>query len=266
MPPCTTHGDDPCVRCALENESNIIPKVHVSIVLDKSGSMVGSSAQTIGGFNEYIKGLKGQTDTDYYVSLTMFDHAVAPAYVNRPVAQVPELTGSTYRAGGGTALYDALGIVLADVEKMAKEDPLVGHMVVVITDGEDESSRTVSKQDAVALIGDAEKKAVTFAYIGANLDAFKGGEKLFTAAGATSAASNVIQSGGIESYQALFHGTASYGAARGSTMRAASSMSAATGESLTKCMTTVSHSVSNLFEGSAPIETVVTTEEEEEKP
>jgi uncharacterized protein YegL len=248
MPPCTVHGEDNCVRCAVgEDLEVIVPKVHVSIVLDRSGSMAPSAAQTIGGFNEYVKGLKAQADTEYTVSLTTFDHTVTPVFVDRPIKDVPELTGDTYRAGGGTALYDAIGQVLGDVEAAAEKDLTIGHMVVIITDGEDESSRIVSKKQAIDLIAGAEKKAVTLAYMGANPDAFKGGERLFAASGNATASSNVIGASGQHAYASLTHATTMYSSSRSATMSAARTVSANTGWDFEKSLASVSGSVGGLF-------------------
>ena len=78
-----------------------------------------------------------------------------------------KLTHQSYRPSGGTALYDAIreGIKLVEKDKMEK------HRVVcvIITDGEENSSRYTSKQDVREMIRKRESEGSwTFVYIGEN--------------------------------------------------------------------------------------------------
>ena len=147
-------------------------KTLVNVVLDRSGSMAHTRAETISGYNEYIKTLRSDTKTEYDITLIQFDANQGPEltvkYTDKPLADVPLLTEADYEPRGWTPLYDAIGECVRRVET---KDRLV--ITVVITDGQENASKEFTKESIKALIADKEKNEHwTFVFLGADIDAY----------------------------------------------------------------------------------------------
>ena len=77
-------------------------------ILDRSGSMAGLEADTIGGFNAMID--KQRTEEgEAYVSTVLFDNESVVIHDRVPLDKVPNLTSRDYYVRGCTALLDAVG-------------------------------------------------------------------------------------------------------------------------------------------------------------
>jgi uncharacterized protein YegL len=148
--------------------------VLVNVILDKSGSMAGKTNDVIEGFNAYVAGLGKEDQVNYLFSLTLFDTQVAYRHVAIPLAEVQKLDSKSYQPGGNTALNDAIGIT---VRKVDADQPKVDKVVTVImTDGEENSSREWTHDAVKGLIEQKEKEGTwTFVFLGAGLDAWHQG-------------------------------------------------------------------------------------------
>jgi hypothetical protein len=126
------------------------------------------------GFNAYVDGLSKEDQVDYLFSLTLFDTLVAYRYVAIPLSDVKKLDTNSYVPGGNTALNDAIGIT---VRKVDADKPQVDKVITVImTDGEENSSREWTNDAVKALIEQKEKEGVwTFVFLGAAPDAWDQG-------------------------------------------------------------------------------------------
>lgn len=127
-------------------------------MLDRSGSMQSCVDDTIGGFNAFVESQKSFGGT---MTLCLFDHEFEILYDKVPIDQVVPLTNDTYLPRGGTALHDAMGQVL----KMNLSDDA---MVIILTDGEENSSRSYTSAHVKDLV---DSKSWKFVYLGANQDA-----------------------------------------------------------------------------------------------
>jgi hypothetical protein len=86
--------------------------VHVAIVLDRSGSMEECREATIGGFNEYVDGIREAAEREELTvkaTLTVFNGDVGVRYVDAPISRLTKLSRKTYVPGGMTAMLDAVG-------------------------------------------------------------------------------------------------------------------------------------------------------------
>src|SRR4051812_5180522 len=86
--------------------------VHVAIVLDRSGSMEECRDATIGGFNEYVDGIRQTAEREELAvkaTLAIFNEEVALRYVDAPIARLTRLSRKSYVPGGMTAMLDAVG-------------------------------------------------------------------------------------------------------------------------------------------------------------
>jgi uncharacterized protein YegL len=149
----------------------------INFVLDKSGSMNNVVNDAIGGFNTYLRELKRDKGANYRFSLTLFDTEVESRYTNATLNVIPELTNNTYVPGGYTALLDAIGSTVAAVEQNASGMEKV--LTVILTDGEENSSREYSLAQIKSLIEHKEKEGHwTFVFLGVGLDAFAAGDRI----------------------------------------------------------------------------------------
>ena len=157
-----------------ENHRERKQDVLVNVILDKSGSMASKSNDVIEGFNAYIAGLGKEDQVNYLFSLTLFDTQVAYRHVAIPLPEVKKLDSKSYRPGGHTALNDAIGITVRKVEAdHSKVDKVV---TVIMTDGEENSSREWTHDAVRGLIEQKEKEGSwTFVFLGAGLDAWHQG-------------------------------------------------------------------------------------------
>ena len=157
-----------------ENHRERKQDVLVNVILDKSGSMASKTNDVIEGFNAYIAGLGQEDQVNYLFSLTLFDTQVAYRHVAIPLPEVKKLDSKSYQPGGNTALNDAIGIT---VRKIEADQPKVDKVVtVVMTDGEENSSREWTHDAVRGLIEQKEKEGSwTFVFLGAGLDAWHQG-------------------------------------------------------------------------------------------
>lgn len=182
--------------------------VLINFVLDKSGSMDSKLADTIGGFNTYLKSLREDTKTDYKFSLTLFDTRFEERHVLIPLEDVPELSNANYIPGGGTALYDAIGRSVTSIE--SKGDKVGKVVCVILTDGEENSSREYSLAAVRGLITRKEQQGNwTFIFLGADLGAFAVGDQM----GVKTANSVVYDANNVRAvYSNLAHATMHFSA------------------------------------------------------
>lgn len=144
-------------------------------VLDRSGSMSGLAADTIGGFNELIEKQK-KIEGCAYVTTVLFDHEYEVLHDHVALEEVAPLTDKEYFARGSTALLDAVGRTIDAVgARLAAtvEEERPEHVVFVITtDGMENSSREYTAQRVRGMIEHQQQKySWQFVFLGANMDA-----------------------------------------------------------------------------------------------
>lgn len=74
-------------------------------ILDRSGSMAGLEADTIGGFNAMIEKQK-KVEGEALVSAVLFSNDSEVIYDRAEVRKIEPMTEDTYTVGGGTALIN----------------------------------------------------------------------------------------------------------------------------------------------------------------
>ncbi len=165
-----------------------IVETHYLLILDKSGSMSSLRDKTISSFNEQIQTIKRLdkefTDQKYFISLITFNDKVDETYMNVPAEEVEEITLKDYNPDGGTALLDAMGQGISRLEdyispKMTDSSKIVTAVVVVMTDGEENASKTWDTTKVKTLVERLNKNDKwTISYIGANQDAIMNSRNL----------------------------------------------------------------------------------------
>lgn len=160
-----------------------IDYTHMTIVLDRSGSMSRVKNDTEGGFNAFIE---KQREVKGKATLTLVQFDTTYEFVHKGVA-LSEVKALVLEPRGSTALFDAIGRGINETGEYLKamsEADRPGHVLfVIITDGEENASREFDEVTINAMI--TQQRDVykwTFVFIGANQDAMKAGSAIGVAA------------------------------------------------------------------------------------
>lgn len=151
-------------------------RTRVYVVQDKSGSMGNRREATVSGFNEYVDELRKDTEGKVLLSVIQFDTVIETLYTAMPLADVPIMTMEDFVPRGMTALYDGVGRAITDASREVKSGDKV--LVVIMTDGGENSSREYSHTTILAQIGDMRAKGWEFVFLGAGEEAWNAGRKL----------------------------------------------------------------------------------------
>ncbi len=147
----------------------------IVFVLDRSGSMAGLEADTIGGFNAMVEKQK-RAEGEAVLSTVLFDHRCSVLHDRVDIRRVEPMNDRTYTVGGCTALLDAIGGAIhhiGNVHKYARPDDVPEHTVFVITtDGMENASKFYTAERVREMIArQKEKYGWEFLFLGANIDA-----------------------------------------------------------------------------------------------
>lgn len=151
-------------------------------ILDRSGSMAGFEADTIGGFNATIEKQKKQ-DGKVYVSTVLFDNESEVVHDRVDINDIKPMAEKEYQVGGCTALLDAIGGAIhhiGNIHKYARPEDIPEHTVFVITtDGMENASHRYSSQEIKSKIKrQTEKYGWEFIFLAANIDAVETAESI----------------------------------------------------------------------------------------
>ena len=151
-------------------------------ILDRSGSMGGLEADTIGGFNGMIEKQKKE-DGVAYVSTILFDNESEVIHDRAKLSEIRPMTDKDYYVRGCTALLDAIGDAvkhIGNIHKYARPEDVPEHtMFVITTDGMENASHKYDYKEIKKLIEhQKEKYGWEFLFIGANIDAVEVAERV----------------------------------------------------------------------------------------
>ena len=144
-------------------------------ILDRSGSMAGLEADTIGGFNGMLEKQRREPG-EALVSTVLFDNVSQVLHDRVPLNKVAPLTDRDYTVRGCTALLDAIGGAIhhiGNIHKYARPEDVPEHTLFIITtDGMENASRQYTGDRVRAMIQrQKEKYGWEFLFLGANIDA-----------------------------------------------------------------------------------------------
>ena len=144
-------------------------------ILDRSGSMAGLEADTIGGFNSMLAKQRA-TPGETVVSTLLFDHECQVLHDRVPLEEVRDMSREDYYVRGCTALLDAVGGAIhhiGNVHKYArKEDVPEKTLFIITTDGMENASKRYDYGKVKEMIERQKSKyGWEFLFLGANIDA-----------------------------------------------------------------------------------------------
>ena len=146
-------------------------------IIDRSGSMSGLEADTIGGFNGLLEKQKRE-EGEAFVSVVLFDDRTEVLYDRVDIRKVEPMNDTQYYVRGCTALLDAVGGAIhhiGNIHKYAREEDVPEKTLFIITtDGMENASRVYSYDKVRSMIErQKEKYHWEFLFLGANIDAVK---------------------------------------------------------------------------------------------
>ena len=152
----------------------------IVFILDRSGSMSGLEADTIGGFNGFVKKQASLGQTSLTTILFDNHYEILHDHID---AQKAFLNEETYFTRGNTALLDAVGKTINNIGRRlmeTTEGERPGKVIfVIITDGLENSSRKFTYSDVKGMIKhQSEKYGWEFIFLGANIDVCEEGDRL----------------------------------------------------------------------------------------
>lgn len=147
----------------------------IVFILDRSGSMSGLEADTIGGFNSMIERQK-RLGGEALVSTVLFANQSEVIHDRVDIRAIRPMTRRAYTVGGCTALLDAVGGAIrhiGNVHRYARaEDVPARTLFVITTDGMENASQFYTAAKVRRMIGRQKARyGWEFLFLGANIDA-----------------------------------------------------------------------------------------------
>jgi len=151
----------------------------ITVILDRSGSMVSIKEDMEGGLNSFFEQQK-EVGGLCKVSLYQFDTEYETIFEDRDITDVPSIK---IEPRGGTALLDAIGktvnsrgLHFSTINESKRPGKVI---VLIITDGQENSSVEFSRSKIYEMITlQRETYNWQFIFLGSNQDAIQEGTKL----------------------------------------------------------------------------------------
>ena len=153
----------------------------IVFILDRSGSMSGLEADTIGGFNSMIEKQKAE-EGKAVVSTVLFDDRTEILHDRKKLKKIEPITTDDYYVRGSTALLDAVGGAIRHIvhvhKHLPKDERPEKTMFIITTDGMENASRKFDYKLVKRMIEYEKKKYHwEFIFLGANIDAVEVAER-----------------------------------------------------------------------------------------
>ncbi|MDX9668687.1 VWA domain-containing protein [Pseudomonas sp. P8_250] len=147
--------------------------VEIVAIVDQSGSMSSVRDDAIGGFNTFLADQQAQGD-NARLTLVLFDDRYLVPVKDVPIQEVQPLDHETYVPKGMTAMNDAIGRVLVELEEKNPKKAII----TILTDGAENASKEFNSVQIKSKIKAAEDRGWQVVFLAANIDAFAAGGSL----------------------------------------------------------------------------------------
>jgi transcriptional regulator with XRE-family HTH domain len=143
-------------------------------ILDASGSMYSLTDDVIGGFNSFLVEQNSLKDAAYLTTV-LFNNIVTTIYQSKEIISIEPMSRNNYKASGSTSLFDAIGSSVLSLSERVKTNKV---MVIIMTDGYENSSRLFSRSKIKRIIDMKTNEGWEFIFAGANIDVDKVSESI----------------------------------------------------------------------------------------
>ena len=150
-------------------------RTELVFILDRSGSMSGLEADTIGGYNAMLEKQKREAG-EATVTTVLFDDQYELLHDHIDLNDIAPITDREYYVRGCTALLDAIGRTIQKIANVQKhtlpENRADRVLFVITTDGMENASREYNYEQIRRMV-ELEKAEYgwEFLFLGANIDA-----------------------------------------------------------------------------------------------
>ena len=158
--------------------------VHVSIVLDRSGSMERIADDVVGGFNTFLQRQR-ETEGEARVTLVQFDSQDPFEVLIDGISldELDDLDLAAYQPRSTTPLYDAVGRMIVRVDGQITSRRKLGfpdedQVVLIVTDGLENASSDFTLQQVFSMVSERREHGWVFVFLGADQDAYAEGGKV----------------------------------------------------------------------------------------
>ena len=135
--------------------------MNIVFLLDRSGSMSGSESDTIGGYNSFLNEQR-KKNINTKITTVLFDDKYELLHNQKSINEVKNLTEKDYYVRGCTALLDAIGITIKNIEKNTDNEKV---LFVITTDGLENASHEYTKEQVYNKFGKKIKTEINKLYI-----------------------------------------------------------------------------------------------------
>lgn len=156
--------------------------VEIAYILDRSGSMQPMQEPAVAAFNDFLQAQLA-VPGEARLTLVQFDDCYEVPVASLRLQDVPQLTAATYVPRGSTALLDAIGRTIRDLDIRLQKLPSAQQpakvILAIFTDGEENASTEYSAKhisDLIRLYRDT--KGWEFLFLAANQDAITNAAKM----------------------------------------------------------------------------------------
>jgi Mg-chelatase subunit ChlD len=150
----------------------------VTIVLDRSGSMEAIRSDVVGAFNAFVHDQQ-QLPGECRLTLVQFDDEYEVVFRVRAISDVPDLNHDSFVPRGSTALLDAIGRTIRELDKRLADagapDGAARVLVAILTDGLENASTDFKRDDVFRMIKERTDRGWAFLFLAANQDAIMEG-------------------------------------------------------------------------------------------
>lgn len=174
-----------CIGCAKQtgHEEGPATNIYNLVILDCSGSMQPLREAAIQGYNETLDVIRYAQEQygieqQHLVSLTLFNMDVTKVFDCDTVQNMPNLLMENYMPEGVTAMWDAIGISLTELQQRLDSLDNATAVVTVISDGLENASHRYSLEQVVSQIDGLKEDGVMFVFMGTNQNVVQTATKL----------------------------------------------------------------------------------------
>ncbi len=150
----------------------MVHKVHIAMVLDRSGSMEHARFDAVSAVNRYLGHVRNDKSMDARLSVVVFDSQGIDTIRDRvPVSACADVALDEYEPRGATPLLDAVGYSVGIVDCLTGKDER--RIMAIVTDGLENASREYTRDQLKVLLDRKQREdGWLIMYMGAGHDSF----------------------------------------------------------------------------------------------